>query len=143
MNRYYSSQWGRFLSTDPRGSGASLGSPQSWNRYAYTRGDPVNSNDPTGLVTFGGGSWPFDCDMEWGVFLSPFRVDEENPLTADPLQARCAGGHFVGMFLGAGADNGGGGSDPLILAYFSAFDALQDPSCRGIFNTDPNRPNRS
>ncbi len=25
--------------------------PQSWNRYVYTLGDPVNLNDPTGLVT--------------------------------------------------------------------------------------------
>jgi RHS repeat-associated protein len=32
MNRYYASQWGRFLSPDPYGSSVKLGSPQTWNR---------------------------------------------------------------------------------------------------------------
>ena len=47
--RYYNSNWGRFLTVDPLGSSAKLASPQSWNRYGYVLGDPVNSNDPTGL----------------------------------------------------------------------------------------------
>jgi RHS repeat-associated protein len=49
MNRYYSSQWGRFLSPDPYSGSAGLGDPGSWNRYAYTRNDPVNRLDPGGL----------------------------------------------------------------------------------------------
>ena len=49
MNRYYASQWGRFLSPDPYGGSARLGAPQTWNRYMYVLGDPVNSNDPPGL----------------------------------------------------------------------------------------------
>jgi hypothetical protein len=51
MNRYYSSQWGRFLSPDPYGGSVKLGSPQTWNRYAYVNGDPINGNDPFGLCT--------------------------------------------------------------------------------------------
>jgi RHS repeat-associated protein len=44
VNRYYGSGLGRFLSADPyEGSGA-VKSPQSWNRYGYVRGDPVNSS---------------------------------------------------------------------------------------------------
>ena len=75
MNRYYSSQWGRFLSPDPSGwdsintrprrvrnlrmrlrargrlrrGSVDLRSPQSWNRYAYVKNDPVNHSDPLGL----------------------------------------------------------------------------------------------
>ena len=48
-NRYYWSQWGRFLSPDPYANSAGLGDPGSWNRYAYTRNDPANRLDPTGL----------------------------------------------------------------------------------------------
>jgi RHS repeat-associated protein len=51
MNRYYSSQWGRFLSPDPYGGSVKLGSPQTWNRYSYVNGDPINGNDPFGLCT--------------------------------------------------------------------------------------------
>jgi RHS repeat-associated protein len=45
--RYYS-QSGRFWSPDPAAS-AAKGAPLSWNRYAYTLGDPINYNDPHGL----------------------------------------------------------------------------------------------
>ena len=47
--RYYNSNWGRFLTVDPLGSSAEAAMPQSWNRYAYAGGDPVNQNDPSGL----------------------------------------------------------------------------------------------
>ena len=49
MNRYYASTWGRFTSPDPSGNSIDPASPQSWNRYPYVGGDPVNSNDGTGL----------------------------------------------------------------------------------------------
>jgi RHS repeat-associated protein len=47
--RYYANNFGRFMSPDPyKGSGGTK-SPSSWNRYSYTRGDPVNSSDHRGL----------------------------------------------------------------------------------------------
>ena len=49
MNRYYSSGIGRFLSPDPYVNSAGPSEPQSWNRYGYTRNDPVNRLDPNGL----------------------------------------------------------------------------------------------
>jgi RHS repeat-associated protein len=49
VNRYYSSIMGRFLSPDPYVSSGGLADPQSWNRYSYTRNDPVNRYDPSGL----------------------------------------------------------------------------------------------
>jgi RHS repeat-associated protein len=52
VNRYYSNAYGRFMTPDPyQGNGGGPGdpnNPQSWNRYAYTVGDPVNWNDPDG-----------------------------------------------------------------------------------------------
>jgi RHS repeat-associated protein len=46
--RYYSNQFGRFLSPDPYKASAGLQDPGSWNRYAYTRNDPINRYDPSG-----------------------------------------------------------------------------------------------
>jgi RHS repeat-associated protein len=51
VNRYYSSQWGRFLSPDPYVNSAGLAEPGSWNRYAYAGNDPINAEDPGGLLT--------------------------------------------------------------------------------------------
>lgn len=48
-NRYYSNAYGRFMTPDPNWSSAVFASPQSWNRYSYVSGDPVNHNDPLGL----------------------------------------------------------------------------------------------
>jgi RHS repeat-associated protein len=44
--RYYSSGLGRFLSVDPRYG--SVGENPSWNRYAYTRNNPLRAVDPFG-----------------------------------------------------------------------------------------------
>jgi RHS repeat-associated protein len=47
--RFYASTYGRFNTPDPSGGSINPGNPQSWNRYSYTLGDPVNGNDPSGL----------------------------------------------------------------------------------------------
>ena len=49
QNRYYSSNFGRFLSADPYVASAGPANPQSWNRFAYVENDPVNWLDSTGL----------------------------------------------------------------------------------------------
>jgi RHS repeat-associated protein len=50
VNRFYSSQQGRFTQVDPIGmSAASLGDPQTLNLYAYCGNDPINNDDPKGL----------------------------------------------------------------------------------------------
>jgi RHS repeat-associated protein len=46
--RYYSAWGGRFLSIDPTWDSADLDKPQSWNRYAYVRNNPVGAVDPDG-----------------------------------------------------------------------------------------------
>jgi RHS repeat-associated protein len=45
--RYLSSPQGRFTSPDPLGG--SLADPQTLNKYAYVRNNPLRFTDPTGL----------------------------------------------------------------------------------------------
>lgn len=45
--RYFSAHTGRFMSVDPLGGNEY--NPQSWNRYAYTLGNPLKYTDPEGL----------------------------------------------------------------------------------------------
>ncbi len=54
-NRYHQPGMGRFLTPDPYLSSAALRDPGSLNRYAYTRGDPINRVDRAGLD---------DCDPD-------------------------------------------------------------------------------
>jgi hypothetical protein len=49
-NRYYSNIGRRFMTPDPSRSSGGPSNPQSWNRYAYVSGDPVNFRDPRGLM---------------------------------------------------------------------------------------------
>ncbi len=58
MARFYISRFGRFCSADP--VEGEPDDPQSWNRYAYVRNDPVNLTDPSGLF--------------WGFLLKLFKV---------------------------------------------------------------------
>ena len=54
--RFYASNFGRFMSPDdPYKASAGVKDPGSWNRYSYTRNDPVNRFDPSGR---------WDCDPE-------------------------------------------------------------------------------
>src|SRR6185437_5893953 len=48
--RAYSPSQGRWWTPDPGGlTGVDPSNPQSWNRYAYVNGTPLNSTDPLGL----------------------------------------------------------------------------------------------
>jgi RHS repeat-associated protein len=70
--RYYVPGAGRFMTADPYRASAGPSDPGSWNRYAYTQGDPINNTDSSGLMIdastgdSGGGS-PFG----WFSFLLP------------------------------------------------------------------------
>jgi RHS repeat-associated protein len=57
-HRFYSPSIGRFLTPDPMGKmAADPKDPQSWNRYAYVEGDPINMSDRTGLGPTKHPSW--------------------------------------------------------------------------------------
>jgi RHS repeat-associated protein len=47
--RYYASSMGRFMSPDPMLNSGRPDNPQSWNRYAYVKNNPLGRIDPTGL----------------------------------------------------------------------------------------------
>lgn len=47
--RYYRSQHGRFTATDPLLTTGRPFNPNTWNRYAYTLGNPLRFVDPSGL----------------------------------------------------------------------------------------------
>jgi hypothetical protein len=73
----YNSARGRFLTPDPIGlKSARLELPQSLNRYSYVLNDPVNSVDPSGLLTIviggflnGDADWlPEMSDILWDTF---------------------------------------------------------------------------
>jgi RHS repeat-associated protein len=48
--RYYGSTYGRFASQDQYVASGGPASPQSWNRYAYTRGDHINRKTQLAFV---------------------------------------------------------------------------------------------
>ena len=48
LARYYSSSLGRFMEVDPSRNGVRPADPQSWNRYAYVRNNPLSAIDPDG-----------------------------------------------------------------------------------------------
>jgi RHS repeat-associated protein len=64
MARYYVNRFARFCSADPLMG--SPGDPQSWNRYAYVRNDPINAIDPTGQSVF---SWIVKAFQAIAAFL--------------------------------------------------------------------------
>jgi hypothetical protein len=101
---------GRFGTADPGGiKTADPSNPTSWNRYAYTDGDPVNSNDPEGLFECAvDGIIPCDAYALWLNLICPPGVVgciigvAGNDLADPPEPARAKGPKPIG-FPGARA----------------------------------------
>jgi RHS repeat-associated protein len=91
MFRRYNRWHSRFDQPDPYEGSYDLGDPQSFNRYAYVQGDPVNFVDPSGLDGPGG-------------------VTVTDPATGLPFYIP---GFNVGVTIGIGGNGtwGGGGND--------------------------------
>jgi RHS repeat-associated protein len=60
--RYYSSQYGRFMTPDEIGPGQNPEDPQTWNMYSYVRNNPINLVDPTGQYICDGSMTQTECD---------------------------------------------------------------------------------
>lgn len=65
--RKYEARAGRWTTPDPYLGSMSVGDPQSFNRYAYVRNDPVNFIDPSGLN-------PASPATRYGQFSDPMGV---------------------------------------------------------------------
>jgi RHS repeat-associated protein len=128
--RYYGSGTGRFWSADPymaKAGGNDPANPQSWNRYAYVQGDPVNFADPSGenLVVAGNGcvvaaSEYYICGAAYTNSGGPFGTGPED----------------------LGGDGGGGGDAPrlsdLVAGSITRIQAdLSKPDCAGDFKSAP------
>ena len=86
VNRGYSPVTGRFMRPDPYHGTAAVEAPQSLNRYAYVRDDPVNLNDPMGLIEsniiipgWWCVLWPAACGIVDNTFGLP-RTYEPEPI---------------------------------------------------------------
>ena len=77
MARRYGSGTGSFVTPDPVGNAAAdRNQPTTWNRYAYSAGDPVNNRDRTGrVIEFPGAEY---CTQ-----------NPDDPECSDPCQPRC------------------------------------------------------
>ncbi len=121
--RYFSSQWGRWMSPDWSASPtevpySTLANPQSLNLYAYVGNDPITGEDPDGHLTFGFGDGTNDgSKADWGQLKTEagqFSAGFANALASDNLagagsvdQSSAIGklgadfGHFVAAAQGA------------------------------------------
>ena len=105
-NRHYSTTWGRFSSPDPYVMSGGLTNPQGWNRYSYFANDPVNFQDPTGLVA---AAPKFDDPTLVCMLGMPYW------LSYDYAFVLCSGGGGWGgagpvTYPSPGVERGGGGS---------------------------------
>jgi RHS repeat-associated protein len=89
--RYYSPTAGRFMKPD--NIPGNLANPQSWNKYSYVTGNPVNLNDPTGHapsagwlndVVGGGDPWTNGGDSSKRQGLSNQAPKEDPPPPPPP-----------------------------------------------------------
>jgi RHS repeat-associated protein len=86
--RFYASTYGRFTKPDPSGDSIERRDPSTWNRYAYTNGDPVNANDPNGL-----------CDVVIGGIT-------QNAVNAADVQSYAEGNNAISVYpYSASSDN--------------------------------------
>ncbi len=69
---------GRFITPDPMGGGHPA-DPSSWNKYAYTRGDPIGRKDPGGN---------YDCTVGVGDYAETTDC-EDVTVYAGPANPQC------------------------------------------------------
>jgi RHS repeat-associated protein len=78
--RYYNSRLGRFMSADPLAGDVT--DPQSLNRYAYVRNNPVNRIDPSGMCSMNTSEdtgLDFCADLFSDLLSTTFCLDNAGP----------------------------------------------------------------
>jgi RHS repeat-associated protein len=103
--RKYDSFAGRWTSPDPYNGSLVLNDPQSLNRYSYTRNDPTNFVDPTGLMDdicgYNEGGEPIYCGNE-----PPIKTDSSARRYFNLTEYRWVLNSFFGGFTGGGGGLG-------------------------------------
>jgi RHS repeat-associated protein len=90
--RYSSSNLGRFMSPDEFWKDSHVGDPQSWNKYAYARNNPLRYTDPNGGVATETITCTIDdqshktCDVNISATIAIFAAPGSD-LTSDQLNA--------------------------------------------------------
>jgi RHS repeat-associated protein len=144
MMRRYNRWHARFDQPDPFDGSLDITDPQTFNRYAYSRNDPVNLIDPTGLCTFnirviGGNNINADTRraMEREITRifnqAGHQVQFDNPANADRtynLNLTNFEPSHLPTALGATSPDGSGGISNRGAAYLTRI--------RGSLEDDPN-----
>ncbi len=96
-NRYYSSELGRYVTSDPIGLTGGL------NYFVYVNSNPLNSIDATGLFTqFGGGEFMFFGGVGFTVVTC---CDENNNFRQMSFYKFCAGPSIGASVIAGGVSN--------------------------------------
>jgi RHS repeat-associated protein len=88
--RFYTSQFGRFMSADRFQRAAKVTDSGSWNKYSYTRGDPVNRRDRRGTCDTDITSLDFDAGSGGDT-----GCDDNSGGGDDGVAATCAANNLV------------------------------------------------
>lgn len=105
LARYYSAGLSRFLSVDP-GKDTELENPQSWNKYAYTRNNPLRWKDPTGKKIEG----KYGNDIADSALKNPKRSEKEKKVIKDAKESDAGFGVQKSTQAKAKGETAGGGS---------------------------------
>ena len=109
--RKLENQAGRWTSPDPYNGSANVGSPQSWNRFAYVENQPTNFIDPSGL------NLSIICQWWHTVYDGGPRDGQEVPgsvrwLTCTTYDDGRNGGGQTSVDLGGGVSGSTSKNDP-------------------------------
>ena len=142
--RYYNSSTGSFTTPDPAGFRvARLDNPSSFNRFAYSYGDPINFFDPDGLDP---------CSAQYG--MACFSATGTGKMPGNGGSGG-GGGGGDGMQIvnddGSGDGGGGGGgggpddslgkaASTLWRAFDLALNKLDSEKCRSLFGNGAGSP---
>jgi RHS repeat-associated protein len=151
--RYYSPSLSRFLTPDPFLNSGRPDDPQSWNRYAFVRNNPLKNFDPNGLYDLNNtcGANDAKCnkqfeqhakDLKKGVSDLQKKLDKvkdptqktrlENALKAFGTEGDHNG---VNVSFGATGDGAAGQTNPVTdQQNHTTFNVILDPSKLGSTN---------
>ena len=153
--RYFSSQYGRFMSPDPDSAGADDKNPQTWNGYSYVINNPVRYIDPQGLdhCDDADGSDPDSCTSNGGTWVLGNEPQQNAPQQSSPSQDLSwwdlPGQWFVGFGDLVFNDNPAGaarmgyayaadlGGAAILSGATSLFGRLLNPAVEGVCDLSP------